>query len=549
MTSATEQAAIAAYKQAAQKLPCYSYLEDYALPDFTRTVHGVSNTFDALQTYLREAEVYTGNLTRAASARQNHYEQFILTKRPEDRGHRIWRQGLNLLARDAHRKVRKWQNVREDLFDQLVEESTSPALCVPDAEYSELPVVPAKENTLAPPLSPAEKRRRKRVRAKARARKEKEEAALLEQFRIPQHGEVRIPQVRNLSELVAAGPAELIFLIHPVWFFIPVSIEASEVEKKSAVSTFFQRQLSASETLLYSVLCRDTAFATRAGKLLFPRLTDMDSIAAHLQLVSPVWLAGVPCATYSSPITDVFMGAYLLDQAEIALIETMQTISLQRSIPTTLYLQRCVADFWTKVKTRIQPALENEVAKAAFGKKVLSRIEEFVRWMQELVYLYESEGLWPALRARNKKDALVRILSSALSKRCFGLQLNVAQPERKLEDIKRRIRTILASMKSRSTRSFGVGDGESPSLQYDSENTSLLVAALAEADVLLVLSKGAIPDDKIAYVTESDLDAAQRRIVDKFRKPSMRGNIPGGDIQAVLQSEHCMLFDKLELTQ
>ena len=121
MLSNDEKIAISNYKKHANKLPRFTSLTGFVLPDFSCSrLAGSGEGYDALQKYLKVAKKYMKCLQTAAASRESHYKLFIQGKRTEDPGHRYWRVGLNQLSVDAKEKVARWAAVKEAMFTKFV---------------------------------------------------------------------------------------------------------------------------------------------------------------------------------------------------------------------------------------------------------------------------------------------------------------------------------------------------------------------------------------------------------------------------------------------
>lgn len=118
------------YKQYAKdNLPQKETLEGYWAPDFSIDNDDIDllqlDQFDInkLDNYLFDLNKYVRCITEAASRRQLHYDTFKQYPNIEDIGHKMWREGMNLIAKDAQEKFNKWSNIRDKLFDKYITQS------------------------------------------------------------------------------------------------------------------------------------------------------------------------------------------------------------------------------------------------------------------------------------------------------------------------------------------------------------------------------------------------------------------------------------------
>lgn len=118
-----ERAAIDRYKSYQRdNLPQVRTLEGLYAPDFDPSAYP-GDRLDALERYICDLQKWTEVITTAADLRQEHYENFIAGKKPEDVGHRLWREGMLAIADDARRKLEHWTRARVAEWDEAADRS------------------------------------------------------------------------------------------------------------------------------------------------------------------------------------------------------------------------------------------------------------------------------------------------------------------------------------------------------------------------------------------------------------------------------------------
>ena len=536
--STAEERAIATYKEAANKLPKQSYLLDYALPDFQQTAHKLDTSFDALQEYIRAAEPYVGLLANAALLRQAHYEKFIRTKRVEEAGHRIWREGINQLVVDARKRLSHWKAVGEELFVALIAETPAPPVKIADAIYSELPDPTEVPACPLPLLSTAEKNRRKRFRAQARRRREKEEARVLDAFHISRHEEVNLPVVENLSALTHATPGELLQLLHPIWLFNPtIVINACPEEKKEAVKDLASSFSDTNRAILYFILCKDPEFASFADQ------ESRSSPDMALILCPPVW------KTLNKKVdswTLVEYTAVLLDIVSISLTLATENLNIERNTTTRLYLERCIYDYWNSIKDAVQMAFKDHLVRRICGISTYKLFEASVASMIQQIEGYIEMGTEGAMLASQDRFKLTHdiqqkqeiYLTGKSSKR---KELPLSSPEVSLN-------YLFASFQSQSRRSFGVEGRNAEMSHYEQyKNSGLLVLQYKQNLNIIEFSAELLSVNKVAYLNVSKLSKNEQTLA--FGKLpegratwiTLKGSI---DPLPLLQNDHCQIYDR-----
>ena len=163
-----EKEYISKYKNYVTKyLPSYKTLGSYWVSNFDIGYYNSTNDlFDSLVIYLNQLSLYSKHLTQAAYLRQTHYERFITT---EDKGHQAWREGQNMIAKDAEYKLQYWTEVKEDYFDKIIEyyndhkpPETIPKILTENVDYEENSN--NYEKVRPPVITKREKNRRKRLK-------------------------------------------------------------------------------------------------------------------------------------------------------------------------------------------------------------------------------------------------------------------------------------------------------------------------------------------------------------------------------------------------
>ena len=84
---------------------------------------------------MKETSNFEKVLSRAAFLRQSHYEQFLSENNLEDKEHKWWRIGMNLVAKDAKAKLKKWTLVRDKCLDKAIREFESIPIVLSQIKY------------------------------------------------------------------------------------------------------------------------------------------------------------------------------------------------------------------------------------------------------------------------------------------------------------------------------------------------------------------------------------------------------------------------------
>lgn len=177
---------IKAYKDYARKhLPHTGTLGGLWAPDFDKTNYMKRCNNDLLgcvELYLKEMKPYAQVLIKAAYLRQIHFERWIQNKREEDPGHRHWRIGMNLIARDAAEKVKRWTTQQDRLLTKAInhfEKTHTSTRWVEISEFAHVRNVIDKSISVKtnkqvkrPMLSTAERNKRRRAKCKKRERED-----------------------------------------------------------------------------------------------------------------------------------------------------------------------------------------------------------------------------------------------------------------------------------------------------------------------------------------------------------------------------------------
>lgn len=134
--SREERDAIEAYKAFQEdNLPDVDTLNELCVEDFDPLNYKEMDLVSALQKYLDELKPYALVLSKAALLRQIHFTRFIDGKKPEDKNHKFWREGMNKIAEDARIKLKYWENKKDFEFDRLIRDQQDAIL----EEYGETP--------------------------------------------------------------------------------------------------------------------------------------------------------------------------------------------------------------------------------------------------------------------------------------------------------------------------------------------------------------------------------------------------------------------------
>ena len=180
----SERDAIQAYKEYfAKKFGVVQTINQLWLPDFDKNTYPkYTETLTALEQYLGRATPFAKALTRAAALRQNHYEQFILSKGlTEDKGHEHFREALNQTAEDATEKVAYWMEKRDALLDKKIAQFEQRPLSSvkyvagienPDVEDTKVKELPSEKRVQRPKMSAKERKRRRNFAKKLRQKQE-----------------------------------------------------------------------------------------------------------------------------------------------------------------------------------------------------------------------------------------------------------------------------------------------------------------------------------------------------------------------------------------
>lgn len=117
-----ERNAIRAYKRAQNKVLPEDITSDLIwAPDFSPSDYPDLDYVSALRRYLNGLHVYAAGLTKAASLRQKHYENFIWGQGEEEEpGHRHWRMLMNAASEDARQKYDYWKKVHDDELNEVI---------------------------------------------------------------------------------------------------------------------------------------------------------------------------------------------------------------------------------------------------------------------------------------------------------------------------------------------------------------------------------------------------------------------------------------------
>lgn len=120
-----EKAAIEKYKTYQLKVSSKGSLNSLALQDFDPDSYEGIDTIDALKLYLDQSKKYVKVLKNAADYREEHYRQFIkpIKGKEEEEGHKVWRLGMNRLAKEAEDKYLKWKKTHENLLEKLIKKN------------------------------------------------------------------------------------------------------------------------------------------------------------------------------------------------------------------------------------------------------------------------------------------------------------------------------------------------------------------------------------------------------------------------------------------
>ena len=135
---------------------------------------GKLDEIDALHVYLKKLKPYAKVLAKAAELRESHYTRFI---EEEERGHRDWRIGLNMVAQDAKDKVIKWQHVWEEKMDKVIRDYTPTLSGIKQIAHFKNVDVFEKESKTAvepPQMSSRERKKRKNARRRRKAREDED---------------------------------------------------------------------------------------------------------------------------------------------------------------------------------------------------------------------------------------------------------------------------------------------------------------------------------------------------------------------------------------
>jgi len=149
--------------------------------EFYSQYYGIKDPIDVLGNYLDDLQPYANVLKQAAALRQYHFTEFIENQTTEDADHQVYREGLNMVAKDAQEKWSYWHMQWTEKLDELVENHK--------AEISNIKAIasiedPDSDNKASkgkskfvrkrPKVSNREKQKRKRERRKQRKKAEKQ---------------------------------------------------------------------------------------------------------------------------------------------------------------------------------------------------------------------------------------------------------------------------------------------------------------------------------------------------------------------------------------
>lgn len=503
--STDRKLAFAELLAAEEALPWHSSVADYALPHYSESVYGETPTFESLQEYLVEAQIYEKALSNAEKLRREYYDAYESPEAVEKIAVRIWRHSLEGFVRDAKSYLGKLAEVTQEGFAEYSDPYTNPELfsiCGGGQIHSYIPNKVSDRTSF--PLSKAEGKRRKNRRAVWRKRAK---AIVPLQFPLTQSNDAPAAQT-PFNTLLEKRGADLRDYRAASWVFAQnVTLAESKVSLSKTLATFFAQVSHPNDFqyIIYFALCRNADVAAAAWEL----LQKQDHPYVDMR-VAPLWLWHRERLGLRVPVSEKLLYiADIGDKCQMA-VSSIVMSDLEWQSQIQVFLEQRIAVFRELIEKELRALQKEKGVDKIYKKARESLFDNRFLQMQRIMNLWGLGSELPAIAANQSKSLFLSMLDKQRTGNWAsraGEEKEMHVGDKEVERYKSIAKHVVASM-----------NDNQPAIGKNGDINSWLVVLGAHTRVYGVKTSN-IPSGTVAVISARNLNENVKTALEVFESP------------------------------